>query len=168
MKLHRLVLTNYRGIVHREIEFPDHGVVVVSGANEIGKSSMIEALDLLLESRDRSTKKEVKQVKPAHADVGSEVTAEISSGPYRFVYHKRFHKKCETQLTVLEPSREQHSGDEAHDRVQAMLAETVDTGLWHAQRGLKSESTAAGDLAGCDALTRALDVAAGDGAGPSG
>jgi hypothetical protein len=162
VKLHRLVLTNYRGIGHREIDFPDHGVVVVSGANEIGKSSMVEALDLLLESRDRSTKKEVKQVKPTHADVGSEVTAEISAGPYRFVYRKRFHKKCETQLTVLEPRREQHSGDEAHDRVQAMLAETVDTELWRAQRVLQSASTAAVNLSGCDALTRALDVAAGD------
>jgi hypothetical protein len=162
VKLHRLVLKNYRGIDHREIDFPDHGVVVVSGANEIGKSSMVEALDLLLESRDRSTKKEVKQVKPTHADVGSEVTAEISAGPYRFVYHKRFHKKCETQLTVLEPRREQHSGDEAHDRVQAMLAETVDTELWRAQRVLQSASTAAVNLSGCDALTRALDVAAGD------
>jgi hypothetical protein len=168
MKLHRLVLKNYRGIDYREIELPDHGVVVVSGANEIGKSSMIEALDLLLESKDRSTKKEVKQVKPTHADVGSDVTAEISTGPYRFVYHKRFHKKCETQLTVLEPRREQHSGDEAHDRVQAMLAETVDTELWHAQRVLQSASTAAVNLSGCDALTRALDVAAGDTAALSG
>jgi hypothetical protein len=168
MKLHRLVLKNYRGIEHREIDFPDHGVVVVSGANEIGKSSMVEALDLLLESKDRSTKKEVKQVKPTHADVGSEVTAEISAGPYRFVYHKRFHKKCETQLTVLEPRREQHSGDEAHDRVQAMLAETVDTELWRAQRVLQSASTDAVNLSGCDALTRALDVAAGDAAALSG
>jgi AAA ATPase domain len=168
VKLHRLVLKNYRGIDHREIEFPDHGVVVVSGANEIGKSSMIEALDLLLESKDRSTKKEVKQVKPTHADVGSEVTADISTGRYRFVYHKRFHKKCETQLTVLEPRREQHSGDEAHDRVQAMLAETVDTELWHAQRVLQSAATAAVDLSRCDALTRALDVAAGDTAALSG
>ena len=168
MKLHRLVLKNYRGIDYREIEFPDHGVVVVSGANEIGKSSMIEALDLLLESKDRSTKKEVKQVKPTYADVGSEVTAEISTGPYRFVYRKRFHKKCETQLTVLEPRREQHSGDEAHDRVQSMLAETVDTELWHAQRVLQSASTAAVNLSGCDALTRALDVAAGDTAALSG
>lgn len=57
MKLHRLVLSNFRGVAHREIEFPDHGVVVVCGANEIGKSSMIEALDLLLEAKDRSTKK---------------------------------------------------------------------------------------------------------------
>ncbi len=162
MKLHRLVLTNYRGITHREIEFPDHGVVVVCGANEIGKSSMIEALDLLLESKDRSTKKEVKQVKPTHADVGAEIIAEISTGPYRFVYRKRFHKRAETALTVLAPRREQLTGDEAHDRVRAILDETVDVALWQAQRVLQSTSTAAVDLSGCDALSRALDVAAGE------
>ncbi|WP_204079242.1 AAA family ATPase [Mycobacterium riyadhense] len=161
MKLHRLILTNYRGIAHREIEFPDHGVVLVSGANEVGKTSMIEALDLLMEFKDRSAKKEVKQVKPTNADVGSEVTAEITSGPYRFVYRKRFHKKCETELTVLAPRREQLTGDEAHDRVRAMLAETVDTVLWRAQRVLQAASTDAVDLSGCDALSRALDVAAG-------
>jgi hypothetical protein len=162
MKLHRLVLTNYRGITHREIEFPDHGVVVVCGANEIGKSSMIEALDLLLEAKDRSTKKEVKQVKPTHADVGAEILAEISTGSYRFVYRKRFHKRAETALTVLAPRREQLTGDEAHDRVRAILGETVDVQLWQAQRVLQSSSTAAVDLSGCDALSRALDVAAGE------
>src|SRR3954447_8891436 len=168
MKLHRLVLTNYRGITHREIEFPDRGVVVVSGANEIGKSSMIEALDLLVNSKDRSNKKDVKQVKPTHADVGAEITAEISTGPYRFVYHKRFHKKCETELTVLAPRREQLTGDEAHDRVCAILAETVDVELWRAQRVLQASSTAPVDLSGCDALARALDVAAGASAQLSG
>jgi hypothetical protein len=162
MKLHRLVLTNYRGITHREIEFPDHGVVVVSGANEIGKSSMIEALDLLLHSKDRSTKKDVKQVKPTHADVGAEITAEISTGPYRFIYHKRFHKRCETQLTLLTPRREQLTCDEAHERVLALLDETVDMDLWQAQRVLQATSTDAVDLSGCDALSRALDVTPGD------
>jgi hypothetical protein len=164
MRLHRLVLTNYRGISHREVEFPDSGVTVVHGVNEAGKSSMIEALDLLLESKDRSTKKDVKQVKPTHADVGSEVTAEISCGAYRFIYRKRFHKKHETELTVLAPRREQLTGDEAHERVRAILAETVDTGLWQAQRVLQSASTAAVDVAGSDALSRALDIAAGDAA----
>src|SRR5262245_16339557 len=162
MKLHRLVLTNYRGITHREIEFPDSGVVVVSGANEIGKTSMIEALDLLLHSKDRSTKKDVKQVKPTHADVGAEVTAEISTGAYRFVYRKRFHKRPETELTVLAPRREQLTGDEAHDRVRAILAETVDLDLWQAQRVLQSDPNSAADLSGCNALSRALDVVAGD------
>jgi hypothetical protein len=168
MKLHRLVLTNYRGVTHREIEFPDRGVVVVSGANEIGKSSMIEALDLLLHSKDRSTKKDVKQVKPTHADVGAEITAEISTGPYRFIYHKRFHKRVETQLTVLAPRREQLTGDEAHERVLALLDETVDMDLWRAQRVLQAASTAAVDLSGCDALSRALDVAAGEAVALSG
>ena len=168
MKLHRLVLTNYRGITHREIEFPDRGVVVVSGANEVGKSSMIEALDLLLEAKDRSTKKEVKQVKPTHADVGAEITAEISTGPYRFIYHKRFHKRVETRLTVLAPRREQLTGDEAHERVRVLLDETVDLDLWRAQRVLQAASTAAVDLSGCDALSRALDVAAGEAVALSG
>lgn len=129
---------------------------------------MIEALDLLLESKDRSTKKDVKQVKPTHADVGSEVLAEISTGPYRFVYRKRFHKKCETELTISAPRREQLTGDEAHERVLAMLGETVDTELWHAQRVLQAGSTAAVDLSECDALSRALDLAAGDDAALSG
>ena len=161
MKLHRLTLTNYRGVAHRDIEFPDRGVVVISGANEIGKSSMIEALDLLLTVKDRSSKKEVKAVKPTHADVGAEVQAEISTGPYRFIYRKRFHKRAETVLTELAPARRQLTGDEAHDRVLAILAETVDTALWQAQRVLQASATARVDLSGCDALSRALDVAAG-------
>ena len=45
MILHRLRLSNFRGVEDREISFPEHGVVVVCGPNEIGKSSMLEALD---------------------------------------------------------------------------------------------------------------------------
>lgn len=161
MILHRLRLTNFRGVAHRDIAFPDHGVVVVCGPNEIGKSSMLEALDLLLTYKDRSTHRDVKTVKPTHADAGAEVEAEISTGGYRFVYRKRFHKKQMTELEILEPRREQLTADEAHERVEAILAETVDTRLWEAQRVLQSASTDAADLSGSDALSRALDAAAG-------
>ncbi|WP_078313956.1 AAA family ATPase [Mycobacterium sp. D16Q16] len=168
MKLHRLSVTNYRGIAHRDITFPDRGVVVVSGANEIGKTSMIEALDLLIESKDRSTKKDVKQVKPTFADVGSEIEAEISCGAFRFVYRKRFHKRAETHLTVIEPRREQLSGDEAHQRVLDMLDQSIDMNLWKAQRVLQSAGAGVLDLSSSDALTRALDLAAGQSVALSG
>ena len=163
MKLHRLVLTNYRGITHREIEFPDRGVVVVSGANEIGKSSMIEALDLLLRLQG-PVDQEGRQAGQADARRCRVPRSppKSSTGPYRFIYHKRFHKRCETQLTVLAPRREQLTGDEAHERVLAILDETVDMDLWQAQRVLQAASTAAVELSGCDALSRALDVAAGE------
>ena len=168
MILHRLRLTNFRGVSDREIAFPDHGVVVVCGPNEVGKSSMLEALDLLLTYRDRSAHRDVKQVKPTHADVGAQVEAEISTGPYRFVYRKRFHKRNMTELDVIEPRREQLTGDEAHERVAAILDETVDIKLWDAQRVLQSASTNAVNLSGCDALSRALDAAAGEAATPAG
>jgi len=85
MKLHRLVLKNYRGIEHREIDFPEHGVVVISGANEIGKSSMVEALDLLLESRDRSTKKrgQAGQADQRRCRVGSHRRDQHGPLPFR-------------------------------------------------------------------------------------
>ena len=162
MILHRLRLTNFRGVANRELTFPDQGVVVICGPNEIGKSSMLEALDLLLTYRDRSTHRDVKAVKPANADVGAQVEAEISTGPYRFVYRKQFHKKAMTELEVIAPKREQHSGDDAHERVEAMLSETLDTKLWDAQRVLQAASTNAVNLSGSDALSRALDAAAGE------
>jgi len=162
MRLHRLRLTNFRGIEDREITFPDHGVIVVCGPNEIGKSSMLEALDLLLEYKDRSGHQKVRQVKPTHADVGAEVEAEISTGPYLFTYRKRFHRRPITELTVHRPARRQHSGDEAHEAVRAMLEETVDTGLWEVQRVLQSAATEAVNLSGSDALARALDASAGE------
>lgn len=168
MRLHRLTLSNYRGIAQRDIEFPDRGVVVVSGANEVGKSSMIEALDLLIKAKDRSKNKDVKAAKPTHVDAGAEVTAEISTGGYRFVYYKRFHKRPETRLTLIEPHREQLTGDEAHERVSAILDDTLDAGLWEALRVLQSGSTETVDLSGSDALSRALDIAAGDTAEPAG
>ena len=162
MILHRLRLNNFRGVQDRELCFPEHGVVVVCGPNEIGKSSMLEALDLLLTYRDRSTHRDVKQVKTANADVGAQVEAEISTGPYRFVYRKRFHKRHMTELDIIEPKREHLTADEAHERVEAMLSETVDTKLWDAQRVLQSSSTSAVNLSGSDALARALDAAAGE------
>ncbi len=54
MRLHRLALRDFRGIGEREVRFADEGVTVVEGRNEAGKSSMIEALDMLLKYRDSS------------------------------------------------------------------------------------------------------------------
>ena len=133
MRLHRLVPTNYRGIVHRDIQLFDSGVVVICGANEVGKNIDDRGAGPAADSKDRSTKKEVKQVKPTHADLGAEVLAEISTGRYRFTHRKTVSRiKRETELTIVEPRREQLTGDEAHERVLAMLAETVDKDLWRA------------------------------------
>jgi hypothetical protein len=160
VRIHRIKLRNYRGVSECEVIFPIQGVTIVEGDNEIGKTSLSEAIDLLLAERDDSTKQRVKAVKPVHLDVGAEAEIELSTGPYLFVYRKRWHKQRETVLDILEPTRSQFTGREAHDKVRAILDETLDETLWDAFRlkqGAKLEQAA---FAG-GSLGRALDKAAG-------
>ncbi len=160
MRIHRIKLCNYRGVSHSEVVFPVQGVTIIEGDNEIGKTSLSEAIDLLLAERDDSGKQRVKAVKPAHKDAGAEVEIELSTGPYRFVYRKRWHKQRETVLDILEPGRSQFTGREAHDKVRAILDETLDEALWDAFRLKQGAQLEQAAFAG-GSLGRALDKAAG-------
>lgn len=161
MRLHRLRVENFRGVASREIEFAEAGVTVIEGDNEAGKSSMMEAFDLLLTAQSSSKARSVRAVQPAGRDVGTEVWADISCGPWRFEYFKRFNRQPETTLTIVEPLREQFAGREAHERVDQILAESLDRSLFEALRLLQSADPALGDLANSSALSQALDRAAG-------
>ena len=38
MRLHSITLQDYRGIAERHIDFDDHGITVIAGPNQSGKS----------------------------------------------------------------------------------------------------------------------------------
>ncbi|MDA8357937.1 MAG: AAA family ATPase [Actinomycetota bacterium] len=159
MRIHRVKIGNFRAITSVEVEFPTEGVTIIEGPNEIGKTSISEAIDLVLSERDDSAKRRVKSVQPVGRDVGAEVEIEMSSGPYRFVLRKRWHRQRETVLTVSAPHRLQLTGREAHDKVQEIIDETLDRDLWDALRirqgaELHQAAFAAGSLG------RALDAGA--------
>lgn len=160
MRLHRLELIEIKGVVERTLQFPDRGVVIVEGPNEVGKTTMIEALDLLLDEKDSSRKRHVLAIRPVGRDVASMVEAELSSGPYRFTYRKRWFRQPGTELTVTHPRREHLTGVDAHERVLAILAETADLVLWRALRLMQAAPLVQADLAGSSALAAALDAAA--------
>ena len=160
MRIHHLRLENYRGVDFLEIDFPADGVTIIEGDNEVGKSSIPEAIDLLLTERDDANKRSVKAVKPVHQDVGTVVEIELSSGRYHFRYRKRWHRERETSLEILTPAKSQLTGREAHDRVRAILEETLDEGLWRALRLRQGTTIEQASFAG-GSLGRALDLAAG-------
>ncbi|WP_277049860.1 AAA family ATPase [Ruania albidiflava] len=161
MKIHRLRLVDFRGIAEREITLPDSGVVVLQGENEVGKTSMIEAIDLLLDKPDSSKAREVRQVKPVHRDVGPLVEAELTCGPYRFTYTKRWLRETRTELRLSAPRPASLTGAEAHAEVQRILTETLDTSLYQALRVLQADDLTSAALADSSALAAALDRAAG-------
>ena len=164
MRVDRLRLTDYRGIEHAEVRFAPTGVTIVEGDNEVGKTSLTEALDLVLTVRDDSRKEAIRNLQPYGRDVGPEVEVEITAGPHRFVLRKRWLRRPETVLEVLSPEPEVLTGREAHDRVQELLRATVDTELWSALR-LEQGADAGRASFAVPSLGRALDLAAGGVAG---
>lgn len=135
LRLHRIRLTDFRGVAAREVAFAEHGVTLVSGPNEIGKSSLVDALDLLIDLPATSRHSRVTATQPTGRDVGPEVEAELSLGPHRLVYRKRWLRSAQTELQVLSPTPAQYSGPQAHERFNGMLAENgVDKDLWRRLR----------------------------------
>lgn len=161
MKLHRIRLRNFRGVVEREIKFADRGVTIIEGPNEIGKTSIPEAFGLAIRFRDNSTDRRVRSVRPVDRDEGTEVEFELSTGPYRLVFEKRWFRRAGTSLNVTAPQAENHSGREAHDRLNEILEQTLDDNL---RKALQIEQGTELKLPGFRALPsmrRALESAAG-------
>jgi DNA repair exonuclease SbcCD ATPase subunit len=161
MKLLRLKVTNYRGINTREIKFSPLGITRIEGPNECGKSSLGEAINTILDYPDNSKNQDIQAIQPVHQDVGPEIELELETGKYVFTYFKRFLKKPETRLTIAKPKPENLTGRQAHDRANEILKETLDLDLWKALSIMQGEAIDQPDLKNKQALSAALDKAAG-------
>ncbi|KAB1661416.1 AAA family ATPase [Pseudoclavibacter sp. CFCC 13796] len=161
MRLTQIELTDFRGISHRTIAF-GAGVTVVEGPNEVGKSSVLEAMRLVREYKSSSRHRSIRNVQPVGRDAGPEVAISMQTGPYTLTMRKRWLVQPITELTVTAPKGESLSGDDAHDRFVQILRETVDMGLLHALEVQQGDSLDQPELAQLPALQTALETSADD------
>ena len=160
MKLHRVQLRNYGGVVESDVSFSQNGVTIVEGPNEAGKSAISEGLQLAIDYPDSSQAKKVKDVQPAGRDEGPEVEIALSTGEYELVFRKRWLRQPRTTLDVKAPRPESLTGREAHDRLKEIFAETLDEQLWQALR-IEQDTKLALPNFRLPPMARALDRAAG-------
>lgn len=134
MRLRRLVLRNFRGVEERDVEFGETGVTVVVGDNETGKSSLLEAFELLRTLPDDSRAGRLRSVQPSGRDVPTEVEADFTLGDLALTYRKRWFRQRLTELRVSSASDGVRTltGREAHDEAQRLFGERVDNMLWAA------------------------------------
>ncbi len=164
MKIHRISIKDFRGVAECSVELPETGVTVIEGENEVGKSSLIEAIFLLIDTPDSSNAAAVRSVRPNHTGRNPVVSAELSCGDYRFVYEKCYAARASeryTRLTIIEPRREQLTGAEAHERVARILSDTTDEALWRALRLQQGVEVKQEQLLTGSSLGAALDAVAG-------
>lgn len=161
MKFLRLRIANYRGITASEVRFSAVGITLVQGPNEVGKTSLGEAIGCLFEYPDSSKHRNLEAIRPVHRDEGPEIELQAESGPYAFTYFKRFYKKPETKLTITRPKPENYTGREAHERAETILRETLDIQLWRALIIQQGDAIHQPILTKQTSLSAALDQAAG-------
>jgi hypothetical protein len=159
MRIHRITIKNFRGVIDNTVEFATQGVTVLVGPNEIGKSSIPEGLDVLLRIFHDSKRSEITDLKPVGNDAGPEVEADISLGEYRFVYAKRWLKNPMTTLTFTEPTHQQLTGRDAHDKVIELLDGHLDRPLFDALRYVQGTAVGQHGIARSTSLMAALDQA---------
>ena len=161
MRLHSIRLIDYRAISDATVDFSS-GVTIVEGPNEVGKSSIHQAITQLREDKDSSRKASVKDTQPVGSDVGPQVSLHLSTGDFEVRYSKRWIKQPFTELSILKPVPEQLSGNEAHERFLAILDETVDVDLLDALDVAQGRSLDQASLAEIKALHGALGDAGED------
>jgi hypothetical protein len=160
MRLHRIKLHNFRGVAGVEVVFMPTGVTLVTGANEIGKSSLIDAFDLLLQQKDSAKRTEIRDAKPEQRDASPTVEADFSFGPYHVIYAKRWLKGNQTKLEFKTPSRTPLTGDDAHNWMDENLKQHVDLALFRGIRVIQGEGTKLPELQGATQLQTILDAGA--------
>jgi hypothetical protein len=156
-----LKLQDFKGVTGVRVQPRPSGVTIIVGPNEIGKSSLLEGFDLLLNELDSSLRREVKESKPMGQDEGPSVEAEIEAGTYRFRIRKRWLRRPETELRISQPRAEVKTGREAHERMREILESAVDIELLGAVRYLQGASVGPPPLPTSGLLTEALDKATG-------
>jgi predicted ATP-binding protein involved in virulence len=92
MRFNSISLRDYKGVRFVKFAPRPSGITIIEGENEAGKTSIAEALWLIFEQNDDSSSQLVRSLKPAGRDAATEIELEISTGPYRFTYFKRFHR----------------------------------------------------------------------------
>lgn len=166
MRIHRIILRDFRGVDEIDVFFDSAGITIVEGRNEVGKTSIADGFLHLLDTKDSSSAKPVKDLKPIGRDVGPFVEAELTVGPYRLVYRKRWLKDRMTELSITAPTSQQETGEAAHNRVIQILEEQTDPDLFRALRYQQGVEISQASIGHAQSLIAALDaVAGGSGSG---
>lgn len=152
LAIHRLTLDDFAGVPHVDLDLADSGVTVVHGRNESGKSTLLTAMKLLLNTgvNTKTRKQEVMALKPVGSNGKPTVAAEMSIEAYRLRIEKSFGTgRHAATLDVSAPTVENLVDREAEERFAEILNETVDRTLLDAltvEQGASLEAFSAGRI----------------------
>lgn len=164
MRIHDIEIRNFRSLEHFQLsDIPDKGVIVISGDNEAGKSTVVEALQLLLNPKVKhdSNTAQLKSIQTLGLDAPIFVSMRATLGPVTFRITKQYKKKSFAVLSIEAPRRAEYKGREAEDQFRQLLAEHLDSSLASALLVPQGEVDPVINAAGIPTLGAALELLGG-------
>ena len=167
MIIREVELSNVRGISHLHLrDLPDRGVVVLSGENESGKTTIAEAIFAALTMKWSSGAQEARKLHAAGSTHKPEVRLGLVLDGYEFTITKIFGttKGSGTIIDIHEPTHSSLRDDQAEEWLKQRLTSADTKALWSvfvAAQGKAPESLSLGSQV---KVTSALQTASGQAA----
>ncbi len=120
MKLHKATLKNYRRHPQLEVSFDD-AHTLITGPNEAGKSTLIEAIHRCLFYRYKSKAAGLLERMQSRSGGDPEVTLEFSIGDTRYTLQKKFRGASGSSAVLTSSTGQRHENDAAEEALQALL-----------------------------------------------
>lgn len=120
MKLHKATLKNYRRHPLLEVSFDD-AHTLITGPNEAGKSTLIEAIHRCLFYRYKSKAAGLLERMQSRSGGDPEVTLEFSIGDTRYTLQKKFRGASGSTAVLTSSAGQRHENDAAEEALQALL-----------------------------------------------
>lgn len=163
MRIHSLSIRNVRGLEHLELnELPATGVIVIHGDNEQGKSTILDAINVVLTQKHTANNRFTKPLKPVHRDASPEVSLTMTLGPVTFTVAKTWYRGRNATLTITSPQRDSFTGDQAETKLEELIGDHLDTDLLSTLFLRQDDLGASVGAVGIPSLTRALEGSAGE------
>ena len=153
-------IRDFKTIRHlRWSNIPDHGVFVIHGDNEQGKSTVLEAIAQVLHTKHSSRAQAVKDAQPLGSDVGPQVTVNLTLGGKNVRLFKQWLKTPRAELTISGDGS--YTGGDAEQRFEEFFHKHVDQTLFTALYNRQGSMVHPLVLGGITSLTQALAEASG-------
>lgn len=162
MRIHDLEFSHVRAVPHFSLhDLPDSGVVVISGDNETGKSTILDAIWTVLFVRHTADNKHNKPLRNTAIDAPMSIALTATIGPVRFRIAKNYFKSKKAELTLFTPRPATYTGGDAETQLESILREHLDANLLSNLFVRQGQLDASIDAAGISALTAALERSGG-------
>lgn len=164
MRFHDIELHNVRAIDSLSITgLADRGVVVISGENESGKTTIAKAIHVALTTKWKSRSSEALSLNSHYSQEKPQVKLRMELDGYEFTVDKIFGgtKDTGTIVTVHSPTSEVFKDDQAEEWLAARMHNADTKNLWQVFVAEQGQAQKTLSLGGYAQVTSALQSASG-------